>query len=221
MKILLSWMAFNRDFDEQHGELKDFKPTEFTGTLHSDIYKKGAYDKHVILTVREGSLGLQKRCGLLRRFIKDTYPKHYIEFSHLNIAQEDLQNFKIIESTIRSFLQEFEAGEEIHVVAGTGPTALAMVWSSLWISMQNRFRLFLIQRSVHTADGKNSQLVEISPYTNVLLDNKLMEVHFNKSLPTNIYSDELVEKEYQKAHMIAQASDVNVLVLGETGCGKR
>lgn len=220
MKILLSWMAFKNDFDIKFNEAKEFKPGDFTGTLHSDIYKQGGYEKHILLTTKPGSEGLAKRCNLLKHFIKDTYPEHVIDFAHLNIAEEDLQNFSIIESTIRSYLQTFEAGEEIHVIAGTGPTALTMVWSSLWISMKNRFRLFLIQRSSHTDDGKRSRLVEICPYTNVLLDNKLMEVHFNKALPKNIYSDELVEKEYQKAHMIAQASDVNVLVLGETGCGK-
>ena len=135
------------------------------------------------------------------------------------VDKDELQNFPVIESRLRSIIQCIDATDELHVIAGTGPTAFSMAWCTLNLAMQNRFQLHVLQRPEYT--GSNvSTLKDIRPFVSQLLDDTLREFHSVNQLPDNIYADELIIQEYDRASVYANAIDMNILILGETGCGK-
>src|SRR5205809_5229456 len=106
MKILVTWIGFNEDFDNQNQGLQ-FVPSEFTGTIHRDVFDDNDFQKHIILctTDKSGEINkeLNKRQRLLQQFLKDHYPKHLIELIECGIDKSDLQDFPIIESALRAF----------------------------------------------------------------------------------------------------------------------
>ena len=223
MKIAISWFGFNEDFITK-GQMFQYNPAGFTGTIHSDIIKPYAIDKHVILcsTDSSGTISdeLSKKKKSLSGNIKESFPNHQVELRDIGIDKNDLQNFPVIEALLRSFLTSFDATDDLHVIAGTGPTAVGMAWSTLSLSMEQTFRLYVLKRREYTPGGKLTILNEIKPFVSKFLDNKLKESHFNIDLPAGIYEDEIVKNEYKRAKDIAAAVDINVLLLGETGCGK-
>lgn len=223
MKTLLTWIGYNEDFTID-GKSLQVSPQGFTGSIHRDIIEPYGFEKHIILMSidRSGSIEkeLVRRKKILSQFLKDTYPSHLYEILDTGIDKSDLQNYPVIESNLRSLLLRFDATVDLHVIAGTGPTAVGMAWCTLYLAMSNRFQLHVMQRPEYAPGEKYSTLKRIEPYISEVLDNKLREYHFNIDLPDTIYKDEIVLKEYEMATAIAPAADVNVLILGETGCGK-
>ena len=222
MKTVISWLGFNEDFIKDGG--LRINNNGFTASIHKDIIEDNVFERHIILTTRDTSNSiskeLEKRHKILLSYLKEFYPKHLVEICDSGIDKNDLQNFPIIESRLRSFIQGLDATHDLHIIAGTGPTAVGMAWSTLSIAMNNRFQVHVMQRPEYTPGGKLSTLVEVKPYVNKLLDDKLRESSFNTDLPQNLFTDEIVKQEYLKAEAISPAVDVNVLILGETGCGK-
>lgn len=223
MNILISWLGFNEDFI-MRGEGFVENASGFTASIQRDIVKQYNIDKHYVLITTDSSNTIQKeiekKSKSLINFINDAYPKQHIEALQTNIDKIDLQNFPLIESSLRSIIQRFDDSDSILVVAGTGPTAVGMAWCTLNLAMKKRFKLYVMQRPEYIPESKKSILIEIEPHVNQLLDDTLREFHFSKNLPADIYSDEIVEEEYRKAYSYAQAADLNILILGETGCGK-
>ncbi len=224
MKILITWIGFNEDFIKTPSGSLQISAKGFTSSLHKDIYEAYKFEKHIILCTTDSSNQISKelevRKYLLRQYLKDIYGTHNVEFADSGIDKGELQNFPIIESHLRNFLQRFDATEELHVVAGTGPTSVSMAWCTLSLSMEDKLQLHVMQLPEYASEGNLSLLKEIKPHINKLLDNKLREKNLNIDLPHNIYKDEIILKEYETAEAIAPAIDVNVLILGETGCGK-
>lgn len=224
MKTIVTWIGFNEDFLPLKDELIQINALGFTNSIHKDIYDQYHFKQHLILTTtdKSGQLSpfLEQKKKMLQSFLKGFYPKHTIEFLETGIDKSDLQNFPIIESQLRSFLQSRDPSEDIHVIAGTGPTAVGMAWCTLSLSMEKRLSLHVMQLPMYAPGGKVSTLKEIRPTLNKLLDDKLREYHFNEDLPSDIYIDEIVNREYAKARALASAIDINILILGETGCGK-
>jgi len=221
MKILITWIGFNEDFiDKGHA----VNPSGFTANIHRDLIEHHNFDKHFVLSSvdRSGEINreISTRKQLLQSYINKQYPSHPFEIKDVDIDKEDLQNFQVIEGQLRSFISSFDATVQLHVIAGTGPTAVGMAWSSLNMGMRNSFSLHLMQRAEHTSHGKHAEIVDIEPYVNHWLDNKLREHHFSLEVPDDIFQDAIIIKEYERARKIAPATDVNVLILGETGCGK-
>ncbi len=223
MKILITWLGFKEDFIET-GKSFQFNPSGFTGNIQGDILDEYNFNKHVILYTNDRSESIRHELNSkkyqIKEFLEDQYPNHQFELADTGIDKTDLQNFPVIESSLRSFLQKFDATDELHVIAGTGPTSVSMAWCTLNLAMKDRFKLHVLQKKEYTSDGKKSNLKEVNPYISELLDDKLREHHINLNIPKDIYNDDIVEQEYKKAMAFAQAIDMNVLILGETGCGK-
>ncbi|WP_439504890.1 sigma 54-interacting transcriptional regulator [Sediminibacterium sp.] len=223
MKTLITWLGYNEDFVEK-GDNISINPSGFTCSVHKDIYEEYKYDNHIILYTsdREGEIKkqLERRKYELKDHLNTFFKKHKFELVDSNIDKSDLQSYTAIESSLRSLINSFDADNQLSVIAGTGPTAVAMAWSNLSISMQNRFSLYLLQKPEYTKSKKISSLIELKPVRNEWLDNVLRENHFKLELPDDIYKDSIVIEEYKKAEVVAKALDINVLILGETGCGK-
>jgi len=97
---------------------------------------------------------------------------------------------------------------------------VGMAWSTLSLAMRNRFSLHVLQRPEYVPGAKLSSLKKIEPFVSNLLDDALRESHLSIGPPENIYKDEIVDEEYRRAFAYAQSAEMNVLILGETGCGK-
>ena len=223
MKILISWIGFKEDFIyKREGFVEDVQG--FTISLHRDVVRQMKFDKHCILCTsdRSGEISseLDKKKKMLGRLIKDQYPDHQLDFRDTLIDKTDLQDFKVIESSLRAFLMTFDPNDDLHVVAGTGPTAVGMAWCTLNISMKNRFSLNVLQRPEYVPGEQRSTLKAIEPFVSALLDDTLRESHLRFELPDNIFKDSIIEEEYARAFTYAQSAEMSVLILGETGCGK-
>ncbi|RZK13224.1 MAG: sigma-54 factor interaction domain-containing protein [Flavobacterium sp.] len=222
MNIVISWIGFNEDV-KKAGDSLQFDPSGFTATIQKDIVDEYQIDKHVILFSKDTDKGknseVKKRKYLIRQLFETQYPDRVYEMVDTDIGKDDLQNFPVIEASLRSYLQSLEPSDSLFVIAGTGPTAVGMAWGTLNMAMVNRFGLYLLQRPEYTIEGKKSTLIKVEPFISQLLDEKLREFHLSE-LPQDIYRDTQIEKEYKKAMAIAKAPKINVLILGETGCGK-
>jgi transcriptional regulator with PAS, ATPase and Fis domain len=216
MKTLITWLAFNRDFIEK-SNIPD--PNGFTMSIHRDIYEQFEYKQHIIISTRESNPTTLLKCRSLTQEINIQYPNHSILFKFINIEENDLQNFQVIESKLRSLIASFDAHTSLDVITGTGPTSVPMAFYSLHVAMNKRFSLYLL-KDARVSASKRNELVEITTKINPYLDNVLKEHHFNIETPNEIYKDKIIEEEYKKAKEIANAIDINVLILGETGCGK-
>ena len=222
MKTLITWIGYNEDFDVIGSKVR-LKEEGFTAAIHKDIYETYKFDRHIVLntydqenTIKED---IQNRKHAFEKYFKRQFPHRKIEFRDI-IDKKDLQNFPVIESAFRSMLHEFNPEDEISVIAGTGPTSVAMAWYSLQIGMMGLFKLYLLQRPEYTSGGKVSSLIEIKPFISPELDNQMRQHHIGNVIPEDIYRDDTVNREYEKALAISKASEINVLLLGETGCGK-
>lgn len=223
MKILITWLGFHEDY-KKTGASFQFDPSRFTGTLQKEIVEAYGFDKHLIICTedRDGSISkeIKAKKYSFTEYMNDFFPDRKYELLESGIDKSDLQDFTVIQSSLRSILQSIDASDELHVVAGTGPTAVGMAWCTLQLSMKNRFQLHVLQRPEYAPGGKVSSLKRIEPFVSQLLDDTLREHHVNLNLPDDIYVDEIVKQEYNKALVYAQANDINILILGETGCGK-
>lgn len=216
MKYLISWFGVQKDFTD--GGLQ-IDPNGFTNSLHRDIFEQHNYDKHILLTLRDDEEPFSKKKNMLR-WLKEQYLNHSVEFRHLEMDTQDLNNYGVIEDQIRSIIQTFDAQHKLDVIAGIGPTALNMALSILNAVMPDRFNLYLMQRPEHSKDkNPKHELIPVIPYKNAFFDRKLMEHRFNNEIPTEIFKDEIIEREYEKALTYAKSTDP-VLILGETGSGK-
>jgi len=223
MKIALSLLGYNEDFSKKTDGSVLINPTGFTASIQKDIIEQYQFDQHIILLTedRSGEItkDLARRKYEMKMWIRDFYPNHNVDFLTSDIDKIDLQNFPLVESSLRSIIQSIDASNELHIIAGTGPTAFSMAWCTLNIAMQNRFQLHVLQRPEY-ANTNVSTLKEIKPFVSQLLDDTLRELHNEIQLPDSIYSDEIITQEYNRAFVYAKAIDINVLILGETGCGK-
>jgi transcriptional regulator with AAA-type ATPase domain len=223
MKILLSWIGFREDFlVKGDGFVENVQG--FTISLHRDVFRQMKFEKHCVLCTsdRSGEISteLDRKKRMLGRLIKDEFPDHYVEFRETGIDKTDLQDFRVIESSLRTLLMTFDPNDDIHVVAGTGPTAVGMAWCTLNLSMKDRFSLHVLQRPEYVPGEKRSTLKAIEPFVSALLDDTLRESHLRFELPDDIFKDSIIEEEYARAYTYAQSAEMSVLILGETGCGK-
>jgi len=224
MKTLITWFGFREDFTSESQSSLNILPSGFTGSIHKDIFDNYQFDRHLILFTQDNSgqitKELTKRKYILKEFFSDQYPKREIEFIETGIDKNDLQNFQVIESKLRALLLGFDASDELHIIAGTGPTAVGMAWCTLNLSLKERFKLYVLERAEYTSNGERAALKQIEPFINQLLDDTLRETRFSLNLPADIYCDDIVNEEYKKAETYAKSAEMNVLILGETGCGK-
>jgi len=223
MKTLITWVGFREDF-KQSGTSLGVNENGFTHSIHHDIVEKYGFTRHVILFSADQSGVIKKELEtkkrILHEYLKKRFPLHEVECVTIGIDKEYLQDFPTIESAFRSFIQSFPMDEELYVIAGTGPTAVGMAWSTLHMAMDGRFKLYLLQLAEYTPKKESAMLVEVRPYISEILDHKLMEFHIGENLPDEIYKDEIVIREYSRAEQLAKAPDINILILGETGSGK-
>ena len=154
MKILISWYAYQNDFDRKEGvRLKHDGPTM---QFHEWFYEQGGYDKHVLLSsAREadGDLAID----LLTTTIKKKYPTHLIEPVFVDVS--DPINLLLIKGKVERILLNYRDCD-IDIFFSPGTSAMQVSWYICHTSLGLRTRL-LQTKAPRFSSNKKPELLEI------------------------------------------------------------
>ncbi|MBN2662006.1 MAG: sigma-54-dependent Fis family transcriptional regulator [Bacteroidales bacterium] len=208
-KILFTWLATINDFDEK-GQISTIGPNVNMHAYHWE------YDQHIILYTRDY---LDSALQLLH-YLKAKFSNHKVNIRKLDINEvyTDLASLK---NKIETLLFEY-SDWKIDLLLSTGTGLMKIAWYICHTNLNLNTRLLKVLSPVDSRDFLQPELyvidVEQSPVpvsalireTNILSNKISNERIITKTL----------EQTYDRAFKIAQADNVSVLILGNTGTGK-
>lgn len=214
-KILISWIAFNRDFERgTEGSLVVSSNGPNT-EMHKSYFE---YDEHILLhTNRHES---EYKADLLRTELKRNYPEHNVRLHKVYLSEQDLINLSIIQAKIKTVMMDFrDAMVDIFVTPGT--PAMHTVWHITHLDSDLNTRLLQLRPGKYTETGK-AELIEIDfDHSEIPGAAMIQEKNLSKdSSSGNIIKPKALEKSYDLAKQIARTDKVSCLILGESGTGK-
>lgn len=211
MKILISWLAYNNDFDLNSEE--KVRTEGPTWQFHRHFF--GEYDKHLLLSQESsGDLRLE---WLINRLKRD-FPGHTVQGVYVPIA--DVIDLHEIRTRLESYLLQLEA-THIDAFISPGTPAMQTAWYLLHAHLGLPTRLLQMRDARHTKKGI-PELMEVrleaspSPATAILSEKTLRQ----QGQRENYQITPSIEPVYSKARKAAATDEVTVLILGETGTGK-
>lgn len=215
MKILISWYAYQNDFDRKEGiRLKEDGPTM---QFHDWFYEQGSYDKHVLLSsAREtdGDLAID----LLTTNIKKKYPTHLIEPVFVDVS--DPINLLLIKGKVERILLNYR-DYDIDIFFSPGTSAMQVSWYICHTTLGLRTKL-LQTKAARFSSHKKPELLEIQvttssiPYSAVIAEQRQQRRSAN---PEYLITEGL-KPTYERAKLVAQAEGVTCLIRGASGTGK-
>ena len=217
MKILISWYAYQNDFDREEGKVISVKADGPTLQFHDWFYETGGYDKHIILSSRRESDG-DSATEMLMTTIRRKYPKRVVESVFVDVS--DPINLQLIKSKVERILLTYrECGIDIFFSPGT--SAMQVSWYICHTSLGLRTRL-LQTKAARFSSQKKPELLEIQvatssiPYSAVIAEQNQQR---RSSNPDYLITDGL-QPIYERARLVAQAEGVTCLISGASGTGK-
>lgn len=206
MKILLSWIAFNNDFEQ--GKVNENGPTV---SFHRHFYQ---YDQHWLLSTQATE---DLRLTHLITHLRQSYPKRIIQPVYLNIR--DVIDLSEIKPKIERLLVE-NGEHEMDIFISPGTPTMQVAWYLCHGSLGLKTRLLQTRAPKFTHSDKPA-LVEVHYETSdVPLSVMVREKQLNTKIETAILETETMKPVYQRAYRIAQADGITTLILGATGTGK-
>lgn len=215
MKILISWYAYQNDFDRKDGiRVKEDGPTM---QFHEWFYQKGGYDKHVLLSgAREtdGDLAID----LLTTTLNQKYPTHRIEPVFVDIS--DPINLQLIKGKVERILLQYRDCS-IDIFFSPGTSAMQVSWYICHTTLSLQTRL-LQTKAARFSSQKKPELLEIQvetssiPYSAVIAEERQQRRSAN---PEYLITDRL-RPLYERAKLVARAEGVTCLISGASGTGK-
>jgi transcriptional regulator with PAS, ATPase and Fis domain len=215
MNILISWYAYQNDFDRGEGvKVKGSGPTM---QFHDNFYESGNYAKHILLsTSREtdGDLAIE----LLTRAIHKKYPQRVIEPVYMNVS--DPIDLPAIKNKIERVLLTYR-GYGIDIFFSPGTSAMQVSWYICHSSLGLRTRL-LQTRSPQYSSSKQPELLEIQVETSPVPYSAIIAEHQQKpqTMPGEYLITDQMKPLYDRARLVAQADGVTCLINGASGTGK-
>jgi transcriptional regulator with PAS, ATPase and Fis domain len=207
MKILVSWHAYNNDFNSGH--VVDDGPTN---SFHKNFYKQ---DKHIILSAEkeEDLRALHLRTHLVKQF-----PERIIEIRYMDL--NDPIDHAEIQSKIYPFLAELK-DDEIDIFISTGTPAMQVVWYLAHMSLNLKTTLFQTRPAKYTVKKDRPELIKVKMERSAFgLTALYHQQEIKKSGSDNFFTTPGIEKIYENARKVALTDEVSVLILGESGTGK-
>ncbi len=215
MKILISWYAYQHDFDRKEGiRVREDGPTV---QFHDWFYEKEKYDKHVLLSSRRETDG-DPAIDLLRTTIIRKYPQRVIEPVFVDV--NDPINLLLIKSKVESILLQYR-DDDIDIFFSPGTSAMQVSWYVCHTSLGLRTRLLQSKESRFTA-SKKPELLEIQvetssvPYSAVIAEQN----QHRRSASSDYLITESLKPIYERARLVGQAERVTCLINGDSGTGK-
>ncbi|PRY22289.1 DNA-binding NtrC family response regulator [Spirosoma oryzae] len=215
MKLLISWYAYQNDFDRREGtQLNENGPTM---QFHEYFYEKESYDKHILLSTareKDGDLAID----LLTMSLQRKYPERLVEPVFMDIS--DPIDIPLIRSKVEGLLLTYREAD-IDIFFSPGTSAMQVSWYSCHTSLGLKTRL-LQTRASKFLPSKKPELLEIQvqsssvPYSAVIAEQKQQK----SPTDTDYLVTKTMEPLYERARLVAQADGVTCLLVGESGTGK-
>lgn len=212
MKLLISWIAYNNDFEQGKVDLEN-SPNYL---MHNHFYN---YDKHYILCAAvEDDTRLQV---LLNRLRLD-FPEHPVEGVYMGI--KDVINLPEIKEKIEAFLFK-QAEHEMDLFFSPGTSIMQLAWFICHNNLKYNTRLIQMRRPKDTRGGI-PELLEVqveqskTPITSIL---KEQNIEKKERTPYDVKGQKLtasLKPVYDKARKIAKTDRVTTLLMGKSGTGK-
>lgn len=208
--ILISWMAFENDFQKGKGAVNPDGPN---ATVHKFFYE---YDKHILLTSSKNAKD-DIRYQHLVSYLRNTFT-HKIEEKAMAIS--DVISLEEISSKIGPLLLGLK-NDEINIFISPGTPTMQVAWYLANESLGINTNLFQLRKAEQSKTGNPEQIwvkMEKSSYTSSLIIRQgKMETPPDSEENLIVHS---LKGIYKRAEKIATADHVRVLITGETGTGK-
>ena len=208
MKILLSWIAYNNDFE--NGAVTEKGPT---ASYHQYYFKQ---DKHILLSAAKRD---DVRCELMLNFLKNKYPERLVEIKYMDVS--DPINHQEIQAKINPLLASLKE-EEIDIFISPGTPAMQVVWYLSHMSMNLKTTLYQTRGAQFTKSKERPELIKIDLASSTLAVTALYHQENLKrnSIDDNYKITPAIQQVYENAEKVAQTDEVSVLILGDSGTGK-
>lgn len=215
MKILISWYAYQNDFDRQEGiRVKADGPTM---QFHEWFYETGGYDKHILLSSQREVDG-DSAIEMLLTTIRRKYPNRLVEPIFVDVS--DPINLPLIKGKVESVLLTYRECD-IDIFFSPGTSAMQVSWYICHTTLGLRTRL-LQTKAARFSSHKKPELLEIQvvkssiPYSAVIAEQRQQR---RLASPEYLITDGL-KPLYERANLVAQAEGVTCLIRGASGTGK-
>ncbi|PAU95381.1 Fis family transcriptional regulator [Aliifodinibius salipaludis] len=212
MKILVSWLAYNNDFD--NGQVNTAGPTY---NYHQYFFEQEGYDQHLLLaTESKEDLPITR----LKNKLDADFPKHNIQPKIISI--NDPIDLKEIKTKVEQILLEY-SDDEIDIFFSPGTSAMQLAWYICHTTLGLQTRLIQLRSSRFTDDDKPERLfidVESTEIPKgVILKQKQTSSDTFEYTEDYLITDS-IKPVYENAYKVAQTDNVTTLIQGETGTGK-
>lgn len=212
MKFLISWIAYNNDFEK--GQVTESGPTY---SFHRYFFESEKYERHIILAVESSE---NQRIERLQNKLVRDFPNHSIAPKILKIS--DPIDLNEIKTKVESVLLE-HSDDDIDIFFSPGTSIMQLTWFICHTTLGLNTRLIQLRPSKHTQDDKPERLfIEVEQTDvpkGVILKQKSTESD-NYEYAENYLITESIKKVYDNAVKVAQTDNVTTLIHGETGTGK-
>jgi transcriptional regulator with PAS, ATPase and Fis domain len=213
MKILISWLAYNTDFNKD-GKVDLENSPNFN--MHKLFWN---FDKHFILSSAKED---DTRMIILENQLKRSFPYHVLEVMYMNI--NDVISIPEIKTKVESLLVSFKY-DDITIYFSPGTSAMQVSWYICHTSLGLKTKLVQV-RPAAKSKKKQPELSEIIteqsavPVTSIFKEQLFDKATDGKPISDDYLITDSLKDVYSKADKIAQTDKVTVLINGETGTGK-
>ncbi len=210
MKILISWVAHNNDFEV--GKVSKMGPNYLYHKYFFD------HDKHFILSSAKSD---DTRTDLLIAAIRHDFPKHDLEPIYLNVA--DVIDLREIKTKIEGVLAK-HSNDEIDIFISPGTPTMQVAWYLCHTTMGLNTNLYQTRPPKFAKDKSKPELIKIDiekssmPVTAMLHQSSLQPT--KSEIKSDYFLTESIKPIYDEARKIAETDDVTVLISGQSGTGK-
>ncbi len=207
-RILLSWLAIFNDFKEN--KINEMGPTVNMHAYHWD------YDFHILLYTREN----ETKALQMFHYLKKYFSNQRIKLIKIEIERVHI-DLSVITSKMEAKLMQYSE-YQIDLLLSTGTGLMKIAWFLVHNSLKLDTRLIQILSQndskdilfpdLHIIDVEKSS----TPVSAIIREKNLRK----KDIFRQPFISKSLKNVYSKAFKIAQADNVSVLILGNTGTGK-
>lgn len=211
MRILVSWIAWYRDFDLENGSASSEGPTF---ELYQSDYLQ-PYERHLLLSSAEEG---DTRSEVLYTTLKREFPAQTDKLDFRYADLKDPLDYQEVKARIEQILAPFK-DRELDILFSSGTTVMRMVWVLFHLE-QNGYRTRLIQ-GLDREMGQGEPGFRLLELEGSSIAGRLdaLEASRKQAQPGRLVPD-CLEDVYRQATQAARVTTLPVLIQGPSGAGK-
>jgi len=209
MKVLISWVAHNNDFE--NGQVNKTGPNY---SYHKYFY---SHDKHIVLSSAKVD---DTRTEKLLSVLKKDFKERVIECKYLNVS--DVIDVREVKTKIESVLAKYSK-DQIDIFISPGTPAMQVAWYLCHEGLGLQTTLYQTRPPKFAKDKTKPDLIKIDiekssfPITTMLHQQNIEDSE--KNIEDYLITS-TIKPVYENACKIAETDNVTVLILGKSGTGK-